>query len=127
MVRTPGEVAAHSSTLDWKILMLGKIEGKRRSGRQRILWLDNITDSMDLNLSKLREIVEDRGAWCATVHRVTKRHNLATEQQTGLQLMVIVSTSQHHFLQEALLDATCPLGMDEYLWLPCFIVLILLY
>ena len=58
--------------------MLGKIEGKRRRGRQRILWLDNITDSMDLNLSKLREIVEeiveDRGAWCATVHRVAKSH-----------------------------------------------------
>ena len=45
-----------------KILMLGKIEGKRRRGRRRILWLDNITDSMDLNLSELQEIVEDRGA-----------------------------------------------------------------
>ena len=54
-------------------------------------------------------------------------HNLATEQQTGLQLMVKVSTSQHHLLQEALLDAPCPLGMDEYLWLPRLIVLILLY
>ena len=62
MVRAPGEVAAHSGILAWKILMLGKIEGKRRRGRRRILWLDNITDSMDLNLSKLQEIVEDRGA-----------------------------------------------------------------
>ena len=55
-------MAAHSGILAWKILMLGKIEGKRRRGRRRILWLDNITDSMDLNLSKLQEIVEDRGA-----------------------------------------------------------------
>jgi len=62
VVRAPGEVAAHSGILAWKILMLGKIEGKRRRGRRRILWLDNITDSMDLNLSELQEIVEDRGA-----------------------------------------------------------------
>ena len=53
-------------------LMLGKAESKRRRGQQRIRWLDNIMDSMDKNLSKLWEIVEDRGAWCATVHGVTK-------------------------------------------------------
>ena len=50
---------------------MGKIEGKRRKGWQRIRWLDGITDIMDVNLSKLQEIVEDRGAWHATVHRVT--------------------------------------------------------
>ena len=55
-----------------KTLMLGKIEGKRRRGWQRMRWLDSITDPMDMNLSKLREIVEDRGAWHATVHRVAK-------------------------------------------------------
>ena len=55
-----------------KILMLGKIEGKRRRGQQKIRWLDSITDSMKMNLSKLWEIVEDRGAWCAAVHEVTK-------------------------------------------------------
>ena len=51
--------------------MLGKIEGKRRR-RQRMIWLDSITDSMDINLSKLQEIVKDRGAWRAAVHGVAK-------------------------------------------------------
>jgi len=52
--------------------ILGKTESKRRRGRQRMRWLDSITDSMDVNLSKLREIVEDREAWHAIVHRITK-------------------------------------------------------
>ena len=55
-----------------KILMLGKIEGRRRKGWQRMRWLDRITDSMDMNLSKLWEIVEDRGAWHAAIHGVSK-------------------------------------------------------
>ena len=62
-----GHLMQRADSLE-KTLMLGKIEGRRRRGQQRMRWLDSITDSTDMNLSKLQEIVEDRGAWHSAVH-----------------------------------------------------------
>ena len=77
-----------------KSLMLGKIEGKRRRGQQRISWLDSITDSLDMNLSKFQEIAKDREAWRAVVHGVTKSWtrlgNLTAKQHRAAQGRVYI-------------------------------------
>ena len=76
-----------------KTLMLGKIEGRRRKGQQRMTWLDGVTDSMDMSLCKLKQLVMDREAWRVAVHRVTKiRHNWATELNWVLSRSMIVGS-----------------------------------
>ena len=73
-----------------KTLMLGKVEGRRRRGWQQMRWLDSTTDSSDMNLSKLREIVEDREGWYAAAHGITKSWTQLTTEQQYLQKDIAV-------------------------------------
>ena len=75
-----GHLMQKANSLE-KTLMLGKSQGKRRRGQQRVRWLDGITNAMDMNLTKLQEMVRDMKAWCVSVHGIMKIwNNLVTEQ-----------------------------------------------
>ena len=90
-----GHLMQRTDSLE-KTLVLGKTEGRRRRGQQRMRWLDGITDSMDMSLNKLWELVMDREAWCSAVHEVTKNRTRLTELNWMLTSELYVLKTFYH-------------------------------
>ena len=89
-----GHLMRRGNSLE-KTLMLGKTEGKRRKGQWRMRWLDSMKDSMNMNLSKLQEIVKDREAWCTSVHGVAESKQLSDGTTFGGQTPMLHTTPGH--------------------------------